>query len=409
MLHRKVPKTGDELSILGFGYMRLPLKKGGGIDEDRAIRQLRFAIDHGVNYVDTAPAYHFGRSESVLARALADGYREKVRIATKLPPWSVRSREDMDHILGSQLSSLNTDHIDYYLLHSLSGANWERMKNLGVRDFLNSAKDDGRIKNAGFSFHGNIASFKEIVDSYNWEFCQIQYNYLDENTQAGTEGLEYAAARRLAVMIMEPIRGGNLAGQVPEEVKKIWEEAKARRTPAEWALRWVWNHPEVTVVLSGMNDESHIDENIRVADDALPNSLTSDELSIIARVRDTYRQLMKVSCTGCGYCMPCPAGVDIPGCFSLYNAHHLFPKDRSAKFHYIGRHGGLLSGVSYAGLCRGCGKCTTLCPQHIPIPERLREVSKEMEGMMKVVVPVLKGGLWCMDQVGHFRRRFAFK
>jgi uncharacterized protein len=409
MLYRKVPKTGDELSILGFGYMRLPLKKSGGIDEERAIRQLRFAIDHGVNYVDTAPAYHFGRSESVLARAIEDGYREKVRIATKLPPWSVHSREDMDHILDSQLTTLNTDHIDYYLLHSLSGANWEKMKNLGVREFLDSAKDNGRIKNAGFSFHGDPSSFKEIVDAYNWEFCQIQYNYLDEHSQAGTEGLEYAAGKQLAVMIMEPIRGGNLAGQVPEEVKKIWEEATVRRSPAEWALRWVWNNPEVTVVLSGMNEESHIDENIRVANEVLPNSLTPDELSLIAKVRDTYRQLMKITCTGCGYCMPCPAGVDIPGCFSLYNAHHLFPKDRSAKFHYIGRHGGLLSGVSHAGLCRACGKCTKICPQHISVPEKLREVSQEMEVMMRVVVPVLKGGLWCMDQAGRIRRRFAFK
>ncbi len=409
MLYRKVPKTGDELSVLGFGYMRLPLKKRGGIDEERAIRQLRYAVDHGVNYVDTAPAYHFGRSENVLARALADGYRKKVRLATKLPPWSVRSGEDMDHILDAQLTTLNTDHIDYYLLHSLSGANWEKMKNLGVREFLDSAKNDGKIKNAGFSFHGDVASFKEIVDAHTWEFCQIQYNYLDEHNQAGTEGLGYAAGKRLAVMIMEPIRGGNLAGQIPPDVKKIWEESTVKRSPAEWALRWVWNHPEVTVVLSGMNDELHIEENLRVANDALPNSLTPDELAIIARVRDMYRRLMKVNCTGCGYCMPCPAGVDIPGCFSLYNAHHLFPRDRSAKFHYIGRHGGLLSNVSYAGLCRECGKCAKICPQHIPIPERLRDVSREMEGMMRVVVPVLKGGLWCMDQFGHIRRRFAGK
>ncbi len=409
MRYRKVPKTGDELSILGFGYMRLPLKKGGRIDEERAIRQLRFAIDHGVNYVDTAPAYHLGRSEKVLARALADGYREKVRIATKLPPWSVRSREDMDNILNSQLRTLKTSHIDYYLLHNLSGVSWEKMKNLGVREFLDSAKSSGKINNAGFSFHGDLASFKEIVDSYDWEFCQIQYNYLDEYTQAGTEGLVFAAERHLAVMIMEPIRGGNLAGYVPDEVKKIWEEAEISRSPAEWALRWVWNHPEVTVVLSGMNEEQHIEENIRVANEALPDSLTSDELGIIGRVRDMYRQLMKVPCTGCGYCMPCPAGVDIPGCFSLYNAHHLFPKDWSAKFHYFGRHGGLLSGVSCAGLCRACGKCVMLCPQHIFIPERLREVSHEMEGMMSLVVPVLRGGLWCMNQFRQVRQRLAFR
>ena len=407
MLYRKVPKTGDQLSILGFGYMRLPTKKGGEIDEERAIRQLRYAIDNGINYVDTAPAYHFGKSEKVLARALADGYREKVRIATKLPPWSVHSRQDMDRILDSQLATLHTDHIDYYLLHSLSKVTWEKMKTLGAGEFLTAAKNDGRIKNAGFSFHGDTASLKEIVDAYNWEFCQIQYNYLDEKNQAGTEGLVYAAEKQLAVMVMEPIRGGNLAGQVPDEIKKIWDESPIKRSPAEWALRWVWNHPEVTVVLSGMNEEIHIDENLRVANEALPNSISSSELAIITRVRDAYQQLMQVSCTGCGYCMPCPAGVDIPGCFSLYNTHHLFPHDRSAKFHYLGRHGGLLSGVSYAGLCKNCGKCEKICPQHLPIPVRLREVSKEMEGMIGVIVPVLKGGLWCMDQIGRIRQKFS--
>jgi len=408
MLYRTVPKTGDKLSVLGFGYMRLPQKKSGGIDEERAIRQLRYAIDNGVNYVDTAPAYHFGKSEKVLARALADGYREKVRIATKLPPWSVHSRDDMDRILSSQLATLHTSYIDYYLLHSLSKATWEKMKNLGVLGFLDSAKKDGRIKNAGFSFHGDTAILKEIVDSYSWEFCQIQYNYLDEHNQAGTEGLFYAAGKQLGVMVMEPLRGGNLAGPLPDEIKKIWDESPVKRSPAEWALRWVWNHPEVTVVLSGMNDEIHIDENLRVAKDALPNSLSQSELDSIAHVRDTFQRRMKIGCTGCGYCMPCPAGVDIPGCFFLYNAHHLFPHDRSAKFHYIGRHGGLLSSVSYAGLCRQCGKCVQSCPQHLSIPDHLRDVSTEMEGMMSVIVPLLKGGLWCKDQFGRIGRIFAF-
>ncbi|MDD1699874.1 MAG: aldo/keto reductase [Methanoregula sp.] len=408
MLYRTVPKTGDKLSVLGFGYMRLPQKKSGGIDEERAIRQLRYAIDNGVNYVDTAPAYHFGKSEKVLARALADGYREKVRIATKLPPWSVHSRDDMDRILSSQLATLHTSHIDYYLLHSLSKVTWEKMKNLGVREFLDSAKKDSRINNAGFSFHGDTATFKEIIDSYDWEFCQIQYNYLDEHIQAGTEGLSYAAGKQLGVMIMEPLRGGNLAGPVPDEIKRIWDESSVKRSPAEWAFRWVWNHPEVTVVLSGMNDEIHIDENLRIAQDAIPNSLSPAELDSIARVRDMFQQRMKVGCSGCGYCMPCPAGVDIPGCFSLYNAHHLFPQDRSAKFQYLGRHGGLLSPVSYAGLCRQCGKCVKSCPQHLSIPDHLQDVSTDMEGMMGVIVPLLKGGLWCMNQIGRIGQIFAF-
>lgn len=409
MLYRNVPKTGDRLSILGFGYMRLPVKKEGGIDEERAIAQLRYAIDQGVNYVDTAPAYHFGKSEKVLARALADGYREKVRLATKLPPWSVQAREDMDHILQSQLATLHTDHIDYYLLHSLAHENWEKMNRLGVLGFLDAAKKDRRIKNAGFSFHGDITTFKEIVDAYDWDFCQIQYNYLDEQCQAGTKGLEYAAKKRLAVMIMEPLRGGNLAGKIPADVQKIWDAAPVQRSPAEWAFRFVWDYPEVTVVLSGMNDESHIDENLRVAGDAYPHALTPADHERIRQVKETYQRLMKVGCTGCGYCMPCPAGVDIPGCFALYNAHHLFPHDRSAKFHYLGRHGGLLSDVSYAGLCRECGKCEKACPQHIPIRERLKDVSREMEGGMRVIVPVLKAGLWCMNKAGRFRQVISRK
>jgi hypothetical protein len=405
MLYRKVPKTGDELSILGFGYMRLPAKTGGtGIDEERAIRQLRYAIDHGVNYVDTAPAYHFGRSEQILGRALEGGYREKVRLATKLPPWSVRSREDMDRILNSQLATLKTDHIDYYLLHSLAKESFLRLKTLGVLEFLDAAKNDGRIRNAGFSTHADLPAFKEIVDAYDWTFCQIQYNFLDEKNQAGTEGLRYAYEKNLAVMVMEPLRGGNLGGMVPDEVKKIWDGSPVKRTPAGWGLRWVWDHPEVTVVLSGMNDERHIDENIRTAENACPGSLTGEELFRIAQVRDTYARLMKVGCTGCGYCMPCPAGVDIPGCFSLYNDHYLFSGNRMSKFQYFGRHGGLLGGVSYAGLCRNCGKCEKVCPQHLPVRDLLGDVSREMEGGMRFIIPVLKGGLWCMDQAGNVKR-----
>jgi predicted aldo/keto reductase-like oxidoreductase len=234
MLYRTVPKTGDKLSILGFGCMRYPSTRTGGVDEERTIRQIRHAIDKGVNYLDTAPVYHMGRSEQVLGKALAGGYREKVRIATKLPHWSVFGREDMDRILNAQLRTLQTDHIDYYLLHSLSKSSFEKLLGLGVLEFLDTAKKDGRIKNAGFSFHGNTSAFREIVDAYDWEFCQIQYNYLDETSQAGTEGLGYAAAKGLAVIIMEPLRGGNLAGRVPETIRKIWDSAPVKRTPAEW-------------------------------------------------------------------------------------------------------------------------------------------------------------------------------
>jgi|WetSurMetagenome_2_1015567.scaffolds.fasta_scaffold00177_37 uncharacterized protein len=403
MLYRTVPKSGDKLSILGFGCMRYP-SKGRGVDEERTIKQIRHAIEKGVNYVDTAPVYHMGKSEAILGRALAGGYREKVRIATKLPHWSVFERADMDRILNAQLKTLRTDHIDYYLLHSLSKGSFDKLVGLGVLEFLDTAKKDGRIKNAGFSFHGNTPAFREIVDAYGWEFCQIQYNYLDETSQAGTEGLKYAAAKGLAVIIMEPLRGGNLAGKIPESIRKIWENAPVKRTPAEWALRWVWNHPEVTVVLSGMNDEAHIEENIRAAEEGFPDSLTADELATVEKARDEYRRLMKVGCTGCGYCMPCPAGVDIPGCFAGYNAYHLFPHDRSGKFQYIGRHGGLMGERSNAGLCRQCGKCAKACPQALPIPALMKEVSREMDGMIGIAVPILKGALWCVNKAGRLKR-----
>jgi len=230
--------------------MRLPQKRGR-IDEKRAIKQVHYAIDQGVNYIDTAVMYHMGGSEPFLGRALAGGYREKVRLATKLPPGLIKTREEMDKVLGAQMKRLKTDFIDYYLLHGLNGESWNKIKELGACEFLDKAKADQRIRFAGFSFHGDREAFKEIVDAYDWDFCQIQYNYLDVQNQAGTEGLEYAAGKGLGMIIMEPLRGGNLTGRIPPEVQAIWDEAEVKRTPAEWALRWIWNHPGVTVVLSG--------------------------------------------------------------------------------------------------------------------------------------------------------------
>ncbi len=413
MLYRTVPKTGDKLSVLGFGYMRLPKKEAGGIDEDRAISQLRYAIDHGVNYVDTAPIYHFGKSELILGRALDDGYREKVRLATKLPPWSVFSRADMDRILAEQLEKLDTDHIDYYLLHSLGKESWDKLLRLGVLEFLDAAKKDGRITNAGFSFHSNTDTFKEIIDAYNWDFCQIQFNYLDEHNQAGIVGLEYAASKQIAVMVMEPLRGGNLAGHVPDDVQKCFDAAPVKRSAAEWGLRWVWNHPGVTVVLSGMNEEAHIEENLRVAETALPDSLTEVDLAVLEQARQTYRRLMKVDCTGCRYCMPCPAGVNIPECFAFYNNTAFFPHNRENRMLYIIRLGGIIGDVpSYAGLCKHCGKCERICPQHIPIQQRLKEVSESMEGkgmgarrfLMK---GVMGGALRLQNILGTIKRTFS--
>jgi uncharacterized protein len=382
MLYRKMPKNRDMLSILGFGCMRLPLKNGK-IDEDRAIRQIRHAIDKGINYVDTAWPYHGGTSEPLLGKALKGGYRDRVKVATKLPSWAIKDREDMDRYLAAQLRKLDIDRIDYYLLHALNAALWDTLEGLGVIDFLRQAKKDGRIVNAGFSFHGLAEDFSRIVDAYPWEFCQIQYNFLDQENQAGTKGLKYAAAKNLGVIVMEPLRGGNLGlATPPPDVEEIWNKANIRRTPAEWALRWVWNQPEVTVVLSGMNEEAHIEENLAIADSARPGTLTGEELELVEVVRRKYQELMKVGCTGCGYCMPCPSDVLIPGCFEAYNKMHMFGDTETVKFSYALRMSGMLVDRKprYASQCVECGECLDKCPQHIRIPEFLAKVAAEMEG-----------------------------
>jgi len=381
MLFRKMESTGDELSALGFGCMRLAGSKSGKIDEEKATGQLRHAIDQGVNYVDTAMPYHMGASEPFVGRALGDGYRDKVKLATKLPPWSVKVAGDMDLLLNAQLKRLKTDRIDYYLVHALDRPSWEKMKPLGVLEFLNRAKRDGRIGNAGYSFHGDKEVFKEIVDAYDWEFCQIQYNYLDEQNQAGKEGLKYAAKKGMGVVVMEPLRGGNLARRVPAEVQEIFDTAEVKRSAAEWALRWVWNHPEVTVVLSGLNRDDHIEEDLRIAGEALPNSLTEDELEIISQVKKTYKRLMKAGCTSCRYCMPCPHGVNIPACFEVYNNLSMFGDRRGSSIMYLARVGGTTpDGGAYASMCEECGECEEACPQKLPVRELLQDVAQTFEG-----------------------------
>jgi uncharacterized protein len=391
MQYRTVPKNGDKLSALGFGCMRLP-QKMGRIDEERAIGQIRYAIDHGVNYVDTAPPYHAGESERLLGKALQDGYREKVKVATKLSHFMLNKPEDMDKMLAMQLSKLQTNHIDYYLLHSLDADAWSKLKSFGVLTFLEKAQKDGKIVNMGFSFHGSRQTFREIVDSNDWTMCQMQYNFLDEKLQAGTEGLQYAASKKLAVMIMEPLRGGVLAGKQPKEVQQIYDGTKTGRTPAEWGLRWVWNHSEVTVVLSGMNNECQIEENIKTAETALPSALSQDDLEVMKEVATTYRRLMKVPCTGCAYCMPCPNGVNIPSNFSIYNQYNMFGN----KLYTRGMYAVMLKGILHgkpadASLCKDCGACTKRCPQHIAIPDELNAVNRCLGGFRtKIMLPVIK-------------------
>jgi predicted aldo/keto reductase-like oxidoreductase len=376
MLYRKMNKTSPELSILGFGCMRLPVKENGQIDEETATRMIRYAIDHGVNYVDTAYPYHNGESEPCVGRALADGYREKVNLATKLPSWLVTSRKDMDKYLDEQLGRLRTDHIDYYLVHGLNRLFWDNLSGLGVTDFLDDAIADGRIRYAGFSFHDNTAVFREIVDAYDWTFAQIQYNFMDEQYQAGTAGLNYAAKKGLGMVVMEPIRGGLLARDLTG-ISKIWQTAKIRHDPAEWALRWVWNHKEVTVVLSGMSNMAQVRQNVALASSGLAGSLTKADLSLFKKVKKELEKRIVIPCTGCKYCVPCPNGVNIPECFEMFNRGHMYENGEETGQQYSLFLGGFFDGTPhYASVCKECGECEEKCPQNLPIRENLKKVAE---------------------------------
>jgi hypothetical protein len=371
MKYRKMGHSGYEVSILGLGCMRLPVVEGneGRIDEPRANRLLQVSIEKGINYLDTAYPYHKGESEAFLGRALRGGLRDKVRLATKLPSWAVETASDFDRYLNEQLKRLQTDHVDFYLLHALKAEWWDKLHRLGVLAFLDRAIRDGRIGAAGFSFHGELPLFKRIVDAYGWSFCQIQYNYMDEHIQAGREGLEYAAERGLGVVVMEPLRGGHLAREAAPDIRKLWDGALVRRTPAEWALRWVWDHPGVTSLLSGMNELSQVEGNCRIVDQVTPHSLSSQERAVIAQVRDTLRQRIRVPCTACGYCMPCPSGVNIPRIFSLYNDCFIYGDRRFPHSLYSVA----MNAAELASNCTRCGLCEQKCPQHISIMDELEE------------------------------------
>jgi predicted aldo/keto reductase-like oxidoreductase len=379
MLTRTIKVNGDELSILGFGCMRFPTKKGN-IDEEASVELIRKCIDKGINYFDTAYFYNGGKSESILGRALADGLRERVKIATKLPPFMVSSLSGAKKIFSTQLSRLKTDYIDYYLLHMLSDlSGFDRMKSLGVIDWLESLKKQGIIRNIGFSFHGSKKDFEQLIRAYPWDFCQIQYNYMDVNNQAGRSGLMLAHSLGIPVIVMEPLRGGRLADRLPKEVLDEFQTGNKQWSPVEWALRWIWNHPEVTVVLSGMSDEAQLNENARIASQMQAGSLSEKELEIFDRVMDIMHARTRIACTGCGYCMPCPFGVNIPGCFSVYNDKYLLGEKRNRVI-YIRTLGGLSKQPAYASMCKECGKCEKHCPQGIEIRKELKRVKKEMEG-----------------------------
>ncbi len=363
--------TRDNLKVypLGFGTMRLPILNNDSseIDVENAKKIIRYGIDNGINYIDTAYMYHQGNSEYLVGQALKDGYRERVYLATKSPSWLIKSHEDFHKFLDHQLEKLQTDYIDFYLLHTLNKDYWENLKANDVFKFIEEARESGKIKYIGFSFHDELDVFKEIVDSYRWDFCQIQLNYLDRSYQAGLEGLRYAKARDISLVIMEPIKGGKLVNP-SDEIKDIWAEG-TKRTPAEWALRWVLNMEEVGVVLSGMGNMEEVVENIKTASEGLPNSLKDEELEIINRVTRVYEDKIKVGCTACEYCLPCPQGVAIPDIFQTYNDYYVFGNQSACKTvykKYMDR------GVD-ASKCVDCGHCEELCPQHLPIRKNLKE------------------------------------
>jgi len=374
MLYRKFGSDAWEASILGFGCMRLPTSDGIPISVniacDEAIAMIRHAIDEGINYLDTAYTYHEGKSEVVLGKALRDGYRDKVRIATKSPVWMVEKADDFERFLEEQLERLQAGPIDYYLFHGLSKKRWDDIRALGLLRRAEAAVADGRIKNIGFSFHDAYGAFQEIIDGYDgWSMCQIQYNYMDTENQAGTKGLRHAAARGIPVVVMEPLLGGNLASP-PPDIREIFDAHADRRTPVEWALQWIWDQPEVTVVLSGMRSMRELEENILTANGSLDRALQEEDLRLIARVREAFEAKAAIPCTGCGYCMPCPQGVDIPANFGLYNNGIIYDDLMVSRFRYFR----FFSDTDKASACTGCEECEEKCPQDIRVSELMSGV-----------------------------------
>lgn len=369
MLYRNYGKTNEKVSILGFGLMRLPLSDGK-IDRSKSSELLDYAISRGLNYLDTAYPYHNGESEEFLGEYLKSrNIREKVFIATKLPSFLIKTRDDFEKYFNEQMKKLQLDYVDFYLVHALNKEYFENVKSLGVFEFLDSLKAQGKIKHVGFSFHDKLEVFKEIVDSYPWEFCQIQYNILDANYQAGEEGLKYATDRGLGLAVMEPLRGGRLASNVPKDIKELWDSAEVKRTPAQWAFKYLWNNENVDVVLSGMNDFDQIKDNIDTAETTDANSLSHSEIELIEKVKEKYISKIKVNCTACRYCMPCPMGVNIPKAFDYLNNASLFDDLSTFKENYIKSLKDKESPVN----CIKCGKCETICPQHIEIRKSLEE------------------------------------
>lgn len=388
MQYRKFGNLDWPVSALGFGCMRLPTVDGKNahINEAEAARMLHHAIDQGVNYIDTAYPYHGGQSELFVGQALKGGYRQKVRLATKMPSWLIERPADFDKYLNEQLQKLQTDHIDFYLLHALKKDWWPKLRDLGVREWAEKAIADGRIGHLGFSFHDEYPVFQQIVDEYDrWAFCQIQYNYMDIDNQAGTKGLRYAAEKGLAVVVMEPLLGGRLVNP-PEPIQKIWDTAAHKRAPVDWALQWLWNQPEVSVVLSGMSTMEQVEQNLASTDASGINSLPPDaDLELFDKVRIQYQELSPIDCTACEYCLPCTEGIDIPRNLQAYNEGIMYQNIDSARAAYS-----FIPAEARANLCIQCLDCEQLCPQNIPISawmEHIHEVLGEERAVEEVPKP----------------------
>ena len=373
MKYREIPGTGRKVSALGMGCMRLPTldTEGHPIDYPEAIRIVRHAIDSGVNYVDTAYGYHGGESERLVGAALKDGYREKVTLATKLPVWKVSKYEDMEALLDEQLGKLGVPYVDVYLLHALDGARFDQMLELGVLRFLDEMVAKGKIRYPGFSFHDDAAAFRKIVDAYDWKVCQVQMNVLDEFNQATMEGVRYAASKGIGVIVMEPLRGGSLTKKLPEEIKALYDAAPVRRTPAEWAFRWVIDKPEFITILSGMSAMVQLEENLRIFDEAEAGCLTPADAELLTNVRLAYEKRIRVGCTGCEYCMPCPQGINIPRIFRGYDEASMFDNFEGFFARY--------KRDNAENPCVSCGACVAACPQHFktPIYEMLANIYAE--------------------------------
>ena len=378
MKYRKFGKLDWKVSALGFGAMRLPIlgNDAAKINEPEALRMMRYAVDNGVNYIDTAYVYHRGNSEVVVGKALQNGYRKKVKLATKMPTWLVKSQTDMDKYFEEQLKRLDTEYVDFYLLHGLDAERWTKLTDMKVQKWLAQKKEEGKIKHLAFSFHDEYPAFKKIIDDYeDWTLCQIHYNYVESHYQAGVRGLKYAASKGLAVVIMEPIAGGRLATTPPSAIQAIWNKAEKKKSPAEWALQWLWNQPEVSVVLSGMSTMEQVKENVHSASRSGPGSLTDNELRIINLVARKYSQFGYVGCTGCGYCQPCPEGVNVPTIISLYNEYFMKDRNDEIKKKYWEH----VTPESQAKRCARCGKCEEVCPQKLPVRDVLSRAAMLFE------------------------------